>query len=319
MINVSRSLASEPFLISALVRMACDQIAVQRVERTLGLCLPKSRLLESQRVLQQEADSDLIWYCVRGERSGLNHLFTNLGAGVISFKQIGGSNSISRSNGEDLLVPFGEWWFRPHLANDHALSMELMTEIYEVRQLPEHQQRRALNHAIHKIKDLPQMHPDCLLTRLIFPAVNKIFDASLRAKANLRCAATGIAVERFRLARGRWPDSLDEIPRSLLSAIPLDPFDGKPLKYVQRADGVTIYSIGLDEQDDGGTIPIGKATNQPGQDVGFRLYNPDQRGLPTLPRSSMPGNFAIGSNGEEILTDDDVPEIGPRPREVGGR
>ncbi len=82
---------------------------------------------------------------------------------------------------------------------------------------------------------------------------------------------------------------------------------------------MTIYSVGLDEQDDGGAIPIGKTTNEPGQDVGFRLYNPDQRGLPSLPRSSMPGNVAIGPNGEEILADDDVPEIGPQPREVGIR
>ena len=77
--------------------------------------------------------------------------------------------------------------------------------------------------------------------------------------------------------------------KDILAAVPLDPFDGKPLKYVRRADGVTVYSIGLDETDDGGTILDGGPNKLPGQDIGFRLYDVNQRGLPPLPRDEPVG------------------------------
>ena len=317
MLNAGRSADGEPHYISALVRMACDAVIVRRVERTLALAQPKDFLIPVQQILLDEADKDLFWYSVRGERAVLDRLFHKMDAGIISIDDLSSSNPSASSDG--IVSSMTNWGYKAHLASDRALSLELMTQVYDARRMIEHQQRAELKRLDRAYHDLPHADLDCLLTRTMTPAFTKIHDASLRAKANLRCAATGIAVERFRLASGRWPDSLEELPRNLLPAIPLDPFDGKPLKFVQRADGVTIYSVGLDEQDDGGAIPIGKTTNEPGQDVGFRLYNPDQRGLPSLPRSSMPGNVAIGPNGEEILADDDVPEIGPQPREVGIR
>ena len=108
--------------------------------------------------------------------------------------------------------------------------------------------------------------------------------AHFRGLANLRCAAVALACERFRLGNGRWPKSLAEIPAAILAEIPRDPFDGKPLQFVQRADGVTIYSIGADEEDNGGR-PINESgfSNAPGTDICFRLYDPAHRRKPPLP------------------------------------
>ena len=107
--------------------------------------------------------------------------------------------------------------------------------------------------------------------------------------------------------------------QDLLPAIPVDPFDGQPLRYVRRDDGVTVYSIGLDEKDDGGLIPIGKVANDTPQDVGFRLYDLASRGLPALPRTGLPGVFVVGPDGELEVRDDSLGEQGPEPREVGNR
>jgi hypothetical protein len=84
--------------------------------------------------------------------------------------------------------------------------------------------------------------------------------------------------------RGRWPTSLDEIPKGMLPTAPLDPFDGRPLKYGRRADGVTVYSTGPDEQDNGGNIVDGLKLTDSGTDLGFRLYDPDARGMPPFTR-----------------------------------
>ena len=50
----------------------------------------------------------------------------------------------------------------------------------------------------------------------------------------------------------------------------VDPFTDKPLKYVARNGSVTIYSVGDDQTDDGGSIDNEKNTERP-TDVGVRM------------------------------------------------
>ena len=82
--------------------------------------------------------------------------------------------------------------------------------------------------------------------------------------AIMRCAATALAVERYRLAHaGRIPDSLATLTPALLPTIPLDPFDGRPLRFRSRASGYVVYSIGPDLTDDGGKEHQRGQTNDP--------------------------------------------------------
>jgi hypothetical protein len=311
MVNTGRSIDGEPSLICALVRIACLRMATTRVERTLGLTAPQGHLPEVQALLFREAESDLFWYGLRGDRAMMDRLFTNLRNDQLSL------NTLAGNSGQPGLESVATGWLMdPHLANDHATFLEILARAYDVRLLPEHMQRAALRQVEFEIKLLPPDEFGSRLTRLLTPAFTKIHDASLRVKAQLRSAAVGIAVERFRLTHGRWPASLDEIPKDILPAIPADPFDGKPLRYVKRDEGVTVYSIGLDEQDDGGNIPIGKATNDPGQDIGFRLYDPARRGLPAEPPSS---NRIWFDTGEDDKFGGAPLEPGPEPREVEGK
>jgi hypothetical protein len=140
-------------------------------------------------------------------------------------------------------------------------------------------------------------------------------DASLRHRAVLRSAGVALACERFRQARGRWPDSLAELPKHLLPAVPLDPFDGQPLKYVRRPVGVTVYSVGFDETDNGGNVPETTPSagwQEPGLDLGFRLFDPDQRGLPPV-RRTIPLYWPNGWQPAEPAE-----PVALVPREVGG-
>jgi len=83
--------------------------------------------------------------------------------------------------------------------------------------------------------------------------------ATLIATENLRLQAiTVIALERYRLAHGRYPDTLAELTPIYLPPIPQDPMDGHPLRYRLNPDGTfTLWSVGFDGKDDGGdpTMP----------------------------------------------------------------
>src|SRR5262245_52643943 len=61
--------------------------------------------------------------------------------------------------------------------------------------------------------------------------------ALLRGHAGLRCARVALAAERYRRKYGDWPPSLTDLVPHYLPAVPLDPFDGKPLRYRQTDRG----------------------------------------------------------------------------------
>jgi hypothetical protein len=283
MLGLSRSIDREPFLIAALVRIASEAMAVRRLERILALTTPKGSLADLQAALLAESEADVFWAAVRGERAGMDMFFTNLRTGRLPpgvRTALAGTPGTPPPKG---LARLRDLARAQHLPGDHAAYLEAMTRAHEVRNLPEPQQRAALRDIT-----IPTHDATTDLTRLLLPSLSNLHDASLRTRAQLRCAYVGVALERLSRETGRWPDSLAEVPRDLLPAIPLDPFDGQPLRLARTADGIVVYSIGTDEQDDGGKIIDGSKASDPGQDVGFRLYNPAARGLPPLPRPHTP-------------------------------
>src|SRR5262249_47611630 len=106
----------------------------------------------------------------------------------------------------------------------------------------------------------------------------KVTAAYVRVTAQLRCARVMLAAERYRQLHGRWPEKLDELVPEFLDKVPLDPFDSQPLRWVRRSDGWTVYSVSADATDDGGNLSDRFMQN--GVDIGFRLFDLNQRRLP---------------------------------------
>jgi len=65
-------------------------------------------------------------------------------------------------------------------------------------------------------------------------------------------ARTAIALERFKLAHGNYPDSLNVLAPEFIQALPNDIIGGQPLKYRRTKDSFVLYSVGWNEKDDGG-------------------------------------------------------------------
>jgi len=77
--------------------------------------------------------------------------------------------------------------------------------------------------------------------------------------STVRSAQVAVMAERFRLARGRLPRSLEELGQFAGRELPTDPFTGKDLVYVVQGDGFMVYSVGEEKNDIGG--PSQKAPN----------------------------------------------------------
>lgn len=90
------------------------------------------------------------------------------------------------------------------------------------------------------------------LTGILFPALSHSHVSERRLRTNLDLAITAIAVERFRLAQGCLPQTLDELVPAYLEKIPADYWhEGKPLSYLIRDNGeFVVYSYSDNFRDD---------------------------------------------------------------------
>lgn len=71
------------------------------------------------------------------------------------------------------------------------------------------------------------------------------------------------ALERFRHAKGEFPERLEALVPEFLNAVPEDVFDRKPLRYRRNDDGgYDLWSIGPDRKDDGGKIDPATLSDQ---------------------------------------------------------
>ena len=74
-----------------------------------------------------------------------------------------------------------------------------------------------------------------------------------RAQTDFDLARVAIALERYRLKEKNYPDSLEALVPTYLEPVPHDIMDGKPLRYVRKQDDYQLYSVGWNQEDDGGT------------------------------------------------------------------
>jgi hypothetical protein len=290
-LGAARAVGDEPFLISALVRFACDAQAVQALERALAQGEPSQRELEAvQALLEKEAAEPIFLRAVRGERGGLHKLLLSIEQGTMDLSELEWLESGSparrpRRNFIDYLSPT--------LARyGHPLILDLMNQYVEAAKLPPEKQPPVMNQLEQKVRKARARFD--IVTALLIPAISKVSNVYIRNLGSLRCATVALALERFRRDHGRWPDTLDALVPNYLSAVPNDPQDGKPLRFKHRPDGVIVYWIGPDGKDDGGKLNRRNPWT-PGTDQGFQLWDVKHRRRPAQELLPQPAVKPSGS------------------------
>jgi hypothetical protein len=101
-----------------------------------------------------------------------------------------------------------------------------------------------------------------VLETLMIPVLDSGAVKFAHAQAGADLARVAIALERYRLAHGEYPESLDALAPQIINAVPHDVIGGGPLHYRRTADGqFVLYSIGWNEQDDGGVVVFKKGSS----------------------------------------------------------
>jgi hypothetical protein len=263
-LNAGRSLGDEPIGVSQLVRMVCASIAVESLQRVLARGEPSDVALAAvQKLMEDEASHPALLILARGLRGDLHWTMTAIEAGDLHTRSQFGEGDERR------LLDFPSGTAARPL---HARFLKRMTEFVAIARLPTHEQMRRIEQWQQAKQAMPLPMPveygglDCA----------KLVGRSLRNQAYLRSAAVAVAAERYRKAHGRWPEAPADLVPAFLQEVPIDPYDGMPLRYRRSDDGVVVYALGPDLEDNGGTLDQ-ENPMRAGADIGFRLWAPGRR------------------------------------------
>jgi hypothetical protein len=263
-LGVAGSLDQEPELISQLVRIACQGITVDSLERVLSrMALTDEQLAKLATALEESEDPQAMTRAFVGERCCGAGFFENARRGKFPFEEIGGADNQWLS-----VRPLSALYRATGLLElDEESYLDLMEQDVKATQLPPPENMAAARALDDEVNHVARW---CMFSRMLLPALDKAVVKAARCDAKMRDAQTAIAVERYRLANGRLPNQLRDLTPTFLPAVPADPFDGKPLRYKPLAKGYVVYSVGEDREDNGGTEKNAKGQSYvPGTDITF--------------------------------------------------
>lgn len=281
---VGGSIDGEPILMSKLVASATRSIAVGGLKRVLARSHPSDGALAAlQRDLHQSAARLTFNDVIKGEFA----LFCDLCTGGT------GGMPVESARDDNLVQRWGRSWiFRRQLVD----SMPAFRAALESVETPTPANLRAT--APSGLAPLGRM--TATLSSSLMDSMQRGRVAVEHARAKLLAAEAAVAALRFFNDNGRLPASLDELVPQYLATVPIDPFTGQPLVFLQTDDGVMIYTVYYNGVDDGGypyliTPPEGpdrRNWKREYDDAGFRLV------LPTAQRETTPSGKVSAAGGE---------------------
>jgi hypothetical protein len=268
MLRLTDSTRTDPFLISHLVRIAMIQIAMQSIYQALA----QHKLSDAQLA---DLDSELAKldfladykFSMRGERAGaiasIEHMRRTRKVELPD-------DSDDNSGPKNLSVPIS------HLLPDaffyqNELAIARMQQLW-ILPMVDVENKIISPSAVHKYqadgaREFSHYSLYKVFAEGVFPALKNAFQVKTAwTQSSVDLARTAIALERYRLAHGEYPESLDALAPQFIAKVPHDVINGEPLKYRRAGDGqFVLYSVGWNETDDGGVValdgPFGKSGN----------------------------------------------------------
>jgi hypothetical protein len=246
-LSASRSLNEEPMLISYLVQVACEGLALENVKRIVNTAsLTDSQLMQLSAALQESDNLPSLTRAMVGERCFEGDIFQDVRSGKTPLKDV----YIVEERLDLPIFLVATYKLSRLLDLDYRTYLDSMDGFIMATQLPPPQNVAAAQVVETTVQQLP-LHRRVLSGTFTVGLDRAIMNACRNA-AQLRNAQVVIAIERYRLANNKLPDQLSNLVPTFLASVPSDPFDGKPLGYKKTSDSYTVYSVGESPRDNNG-------------------------------------------------------------------
>jgi len=270
--RIGHHAASEPILISNLVGIAIDTMALETLTQVLPT-LRKSDLA----VLDAPEIRDLI----TAPPAFASHLYGEEAFGLsifadLSDDQLGVTNLVDLlGNGQpqssSLRVPplsllYRVFFLPADLAGYRSIMTQYQAAASRTEPYPD------LTKRIDAIETPIRDRSSGMLSSTIVPALGAVFKAQTRSVAHHRAATALVAATKQRLETNAVPETFDELADQLVPPASRDPFTvDQPLVMKRTDDALVVYSVGPDGEDDGGPVAPAADKVEGNDDVGLRL------------------------------------------------
>ncbi|MEI6784018.1 MAG: hypothetical protein WCQ21_24255 [Verrucomicrobiota bacterium] len=254
--HLANSIRTEPFFISYLVRNACYDVLLEPLREGLQHHqLSDAQLGDLQREL---AAADLLvgyQLAMRGDRS------FNMGWTKLNRKELA---ELTQILCRDFARPFYPlavfssvapkgWIYQNQIALSRIYDNHLFPAVDIATRTVPPERTRAISTASTQAAG-----PYSVLASLVLQLHAKLglrSDYIAYVQTQIDEAFIACALERYHLAHGEYPETLDGLAPRFAEKLPHDIIDGRPLHYHRTSDGrFLLYSVGWSESDDGGVI-----------------------------------------------------------------
>ena len=269
-LRLTGAIQSEPFLISQLVRIAMLRLSLQPVYEGLA-----RRQWTAAQLVALDADLakvDFLAAGVVGQQAEI--IFSAREADYLRrhrnlarmFAEMGVGYSGSREWEFFLLrlVPDG-WYYQSCLQNSreqerYSTAIDAVARTVSPRLVQEADAATVSAGFLDPLICVKKTFNDD------FRSAHNFLKKIAEGQSSVNLARVALALERYRLAHGEFPEALAALAPQFIAVVPNDVIGGGPLKYRRTSDGqFVLYAIGWNEKDDGGVA--GTKVNEHGETV----------------------------------------------------
>jgi hypothetical protein len=267
-LRMNDSLKTEPFLISYVVRLATFQLAVHAVwEGLTEHGWSDTQLKELQTLLARYDFIADMKPPFDGERAAGILTADLLEKGKFTLNELTSDPNPSRgsaANAFGRIMPRGWYDFeRLNYLRLYNLQLDGAFDVPAKRVFPDKVAAgsKALEQAFagrNPFTTILTRHQ--LLAVVMLPALGNVPKKGALGQVTADQAVIACALERYRLAHGQFPETLDALTPDFISELPHDVITGAPHKYRRAQGNFVLYSVGWNQTDDGGqVVPKGKS------------------------------------------------------------
>jgi len=240
MLGVSRSLLNEPLLQSQATRLAIERISVEVLRRLLNAKRLTDEGLLNLYNAYADAEAPKAWSRAAAGQQCI---------GLAFFTLARTGSSVNGGSKKEIELPF--YYTVSGICDmDYLHYMELAGEYMAVYNARFPLSFELEENLATRLRDTPRRF--MLSWSAVAYGFPSFVERIAAARACVRSARTAIAIERYEGLNGKLPENLEQLVPLYLEALPLDPCDGRRLRYRHIGAAYSVYSVGLDREDNGG-------------------------------------------------------------------
>jgi ABC-type transport system involved in multi-copper enzyme maturation permease subunit len=271
-LRLGDSLASEPFFISQLVRIASDNIALdsfrQLFDRTEVVISTKyyqdliSEIDKKDKRITKGLEGELPiadlypFKLALGEtRTTFQDIELSTSKKTINLSVYMKMMNSGRNIGlQTLWKIYGGYLGRPILKGDYAFSIRAYSNLVELSRKPFFQVKNAVDEWDRNLFPRGAQFSvyKHIISSMFLPALSISCKQQAQYIANLESFKLALALKIYKQKHGYYPDKIASLSSEVIPELPLDPFTGKDYIYHKEGKGFLLYSVGPNEKDDNG-------------------------------------------------------------------